>query len=173
MFVRLINSTHHQWVISVITMCLWKLMCINVTFNWTIIVERWLRNLDGEHTKQHKHNFSFHTPWHVFPPPHFFTNFWSIYSKLNPSTVTMVVFCNNMEGGSLFMKMFLGVNIITSSLNMSVAGGESWWISLLGPQETFISGLCTLDTQKVVNRSVLFISISLTFSTIFQQIAKS
>ena len=54
----------------------------------------------------------------------FFTNVWSTYSKLNPSTVTMVVFCNNMEGGSLFMKVFLGVNIITSLLNMSVAGGK-------------------------------------------------
>ena len=71
------------------------------------------------------------------------------------------------------MKMFLGVNIITSSLNMSVAGGERLWISSLGPQKTFVSGLCALDTQKVVNRSVLCISISLTFSPIFQQKANS
>ena len=71
------------------------------------------------------------------------------------------------------MKKFWVVNIITSLLNMSVAGGECWWISLLGPQEAFISGLCALDTQKVVNRSVLFISISLTFSPIFQQVANS
>jgi hypothetical protein len=72
----------------------------------------------------YRNNFSFHTPWHVFPPPHFLENLWSTFSKLNPSTVTMVVFCNNMVGGRLFMNFFLGVNIITRLLNISVAGGK-------------------------------------------------
>ena len=72
--------------------------------------------------------FFFNTPCHV-SPPHFFTYDWSTYSKLNPSTVTMVVFCCYMVRVRRFMKVFLGVYIIMRLLNMSEAGGERCRIS--------------------------------------------
>ena len=144
-----IISAHYPTNVGVLILGIDTL--IKFIFEWYCIILVFYRN-----------NFSFHTPWHVFPP-HLFMNNWSTYSNLNPSTVTMVVFFNNMVWVKRFMKMFFGVDIITHLLNMSVARGKRWWISSLGPRETFLSGLCALDTQKlptVVCCSFLYPSLS-------------